>query len=96
MAEVVYPVDLPLDCAKEVIRIVTAGTIVEEKDRFALCVWNVQGYIQKVLLGEPVPHAVPEFVELRAVLAKPRAGEIPSWLLVLIEMLLKLLEEWLT
>lgn len=56
-----YPPSLPLSCAQDIIRIVKERKIAEEKQLFGLCVWNVQGYGMKVLLGEPEPLASRDF-----------------------------------
>jgi len=48
-----YPSVLPIEGVQEIIRIVRAGSIVAERSAFAKHAWNVQGYLQKVVLGEP-------------------------------------------
>lgn len=48
-----YPSVLPIEGVQEIIRIVRAGAIVTERSTFAKHAWNVQGYLQKVVLGEP-------------------------------------------
>jgi hypothetical protein len=50
-----YPSLLPVHEVREIIRIVRLGTIVQEKSSFAKYAWTLQGYLQKVLLGEPTP-----------------------------------------
>ncbi|MBX9652071.1 hypothetical protein K2Y11_00485 [bacterium] len=48
-----YPNVLPIEGVQEIIRIVRAGNLVTERSAFAKHAWNVQGYLQKVVLGEP-------------------------------------------
>jgi hypothetical protein len=48
-----YPQVLPLDAAQLVAEIVKTRKVQERKMEFAHAAWNVQGYIQKVTLGEP-------------------------------------------
>ena len=56
-----YPETLPLTCVQNVIAILKNRNIDENKSEFAHCVWNVQGYLQKVLFGDPALHgACPE------------------------------------
>jgi hypothetical protein len=48
-----YPPILPLDAASLVAEIVKGRTIQARKVEFAHALWNVQGYVQKVTLGDP-------------------------------------------
>lgn len=50
-----YPVEMPVECIREILRIVRAGRWVEERAAFAKHGWSVQGYLQRLLLGEPQP-----------------------------------------
>jgi hypothetical protein len=50
-----YPLTLPLDAAALVAEIVKTRTVQTRKAEFAHAGWNVQGYIQKVTLGDPQP-----------------------------------------
>ena len=92
-----YPADLPGDSVAELIRIVRAGTIVEERGPFAHAIWNVQGFAQKLLLGDvPAAGKMPELAELCEVLEAmpPTAPEaFPIWLLPLIQALIAVLRE---
>jgi hypothetical protein len=54
-----YPKELPLECARELVRMVRRGDLVRERASFAKHVWNVQGYVQKLALGEPTDLAFP-------------------------------------
>jgi len=67
-----YPDSLPLDSIKEIVRIIQAGNTVPEKAALAKHLWVVQGYAQKMLVGDPdsvlvgmqnptlVPQAMPD------------------------------------
>lgn len=48
-----YPTVLPLTCVQTCIEIVRNRQLAERKQEFAHCGWNVQGYIQGTLLGQP-------------------------------------------
>lgn len=52
--EIMYPADVPSDCFLEVARILRARTVIEEKSAFAKHVWVIQGWGQKLILGEQV------------------------------------------
>jgi hypothetical protein len=106
MPLVEYPKEFPLSEIQNVIRIVRQGKIVEEKERFAFDAWQVQGYVQGVALGPPqafLPEHRHEVKELKAELTKlvpdpddPQAEQPhawPSWLSLLIKILLRLLTE---
>lgn len=54
-----YPSTLPLDAASLVAEIVKNRQVQERKREFALAAWNVQGYIQKVTLGDNVLFGTP-------------------------------------
>jgi hypothetical protein len=49
-----YPKEAPLECLRELVRIVRQGGIVVERAAFARHAWNVQGYLQRLALGDPV------------------------------------------
>lgn len=48
-----YPVTLPLDCVTTVIDILKNKKVQERKKEFGLCAWNIQGFVQKMVLGDP-------------------------------------------
>lgn len=48
-----YPSELPFDSIGTVVEIVRANEISARSSTFAHALWNVQGYAQKALLGEP-------------------------------------------
>lgn len=50
-----YPTEIPVDCVREIVRIVRERRLLAERGAFAQHAWNVQGYLQRVLLGEPQP-----------------------------------------
>lgn len=62
-----YPDEVPVDCIKEIIRIIRQGSLVSERAAFAQHAWNVQGYLQRVLIGAADP--------LVGETAKPSDGE---------------------
>ncbi len=49
-----YPTELPIDCVRELVRIVRRGEIARERAAFAQHVWNVQGYVQRMVIGDAV------------------------------------------
>ncbi len=49
-----YPTELPIECVRELVRIVRRGEIVRERAAFAQHAWNVQGYVQRMVMGEAV------------------------------------------
>ena len=49
-----YPTTLPLDCLTTVAEILKTRTVQTRKQEFGLCAWNVQGFIQRMTLGDPV------------------------------------------
>lgn len=53
MSHVAYPQEFPLHCITEVVRIVRAGTIKDEAVDLASHLWNIQGYAQATLIGNP-------------------------------------------
>lgn len=68
----VYPQSLPKHCIAEVIRIVRAGRISEERAAFALHAWNVQGYLQSIVLGDgEQPPLIGATAELAGVIPEP-------------------------
>jgi hypothetical protein len=48
-----YPNSFPLSEIQTIISLYRSGTIQDNLDEFAHCVWVVQGYGQKALLGSP-------------------------------------------
>lgn len=50
---ILYPDFLPLDDAKEVIRIFKGGTAILERSALTKHVWVIQGFVQGKLLGDP-------------------------------------------
>lgn len=47
-----YPQSLPLECISAVVSMVRNREVAEKKAEFAHCVWEIQGFAQKSLLGE--------------------------------------------
>lgn len=54
---VAYPPTLPLECVMTVTTIIRERKVAEKKAQFGHCLWNVQGFAQKTLLGEDTAHA---------------------------------------
>jgi hypothetical protein len=50
-----YPSELPAESVREIVRIVRTNRLAEERALFALAAWNVQGFLQRLLVGEPTP-----------------------------------------
>lgn len=48
-----YPDDFPLDNIREIVNIVRSGDIKSQSSVLAYNVWVVQGYGQKMLIGNP-------------------------------------------
>jgi hypothetical protein len=48
-----YPSDFPLTDVKNIVTTAKAGTFKEDLQQFAKSIWNVQGYAQLHLIGEP-------------------------------------------
>lgn len=48
-----YPSDFPLTDVKNIVTTAKAGTFKEDLKQFSKSVWNVQGYAQLHLIGEP-------------------------------------------
>ena len=96
---VAYPDSLPTECVGELIRIVRGGTIVPERAAFAANAWNVQGYLQGVILGDPdpLPQAVPQLRDLYEALTLPQAipEAIPPWVFTLIAAIVELLKRFI-
>lgn len=65
-----YPESMPTHCFAELGRIVATGRIAEEKSAFALHAWNVQGYLQSIVLGDgehpPLIGGLPELADEEA------------------------------
>jgi hypothetical protein len=51
---IAYPTTLPLDAAALIAEIVKSRAVKTRRAEFAQAGWNVQGYIQKVTIGEAV------------------------------------------
>lgn len=51
--EVQYPVSFPSKCVTHGLRIVRTGAIMSESQLFFLALYGVQGYAQKLLIGQP-------------------------------------------
>jgi hypothetical protein len=56
MAMTEYPSSLPMDCFKTVAEILRGRELMERKAEAAHCLWNVQGYLQGILLGVGPAH----------------------------------------
>ncbi len=106
MVQVAYPPNFPMEEIQDCIRIVTANTILEEKELFGASLWNVWGFGQGMLLGPPdrLPQMGPDdqqqFASLRAALMTvDPAGDapqaLPALLVLLVEMLVQLVTELL-
>lgn len=52
-AAILYPDQLPLDDAREIIRIIKGGNALAERALLAKSFWVLQGYTQGALLGDP-------------------------------------------
>ena len=104
MALTPYPtLEAGVEGARNLVEIVKEGKIVQEKELFGQSVWNTQGFLQSVLLGQ-LPQASPEllqaeFGELRDVAAPfaeadaelPQA--VPIWAMLLLKVLYAILKE---
>lgn len=86
----------------ELVRIVRAGSYVEEKELLALAAWNVQGFLQSTVLGPPKVKLSSELSELRSELialecrmdADTVQGKaVPPWIFTMLRYLLDLLEQ---
>ena len=53
MSHVAYPSTFDLGCAKYVLDQIKNRTFMENKQKFAFCMWNVAGYLLKLTLGAP-------------------------------------------
>lgn len=51
-----YPSVLPLDCSKNLFEIIRNRQLMERKEEAAHCLWNIQGYVQGLLLGPGPAH----------------------------------------
>lgn len=102
-----YPDDVGA-AISEVIRIIGSGQFAEEKAALGLAVWNVQGFLQRMILGDPkVALSHEQYVQLQEVravvgkyVAKPmsaaEAGSVPSWIWDVLRALLDMLEKILS
>ena len=52
-SHVTYPDLFPASCIAKAAQIVREGSSVVKKSELGLCLWNVQGYLQRVVLGVP-------------------------------------------
>lgn len=85
-----YPVEFPFDSAREVVRIFKAGTVATDRADLAEAVWNLQGYAQRMLLGDAhespnvtIYKATPpatdeEIIEILAAFDKGAVEEAPN------------------
>jgi hypothetical protein len=48
-----YPSDVPQDSILDIVHLFRDGQVVEQRALFANAIWNVQGYLQGILLGNP-------------------------------------------
>ncbi len=48
-----YPLELPIESISELVRLVRQGQISTQAPVIAWHAWNVQGFVQKVLIGAP-------------------------------------------
>lgn len=48
-----YPETFPLDSIREIVNVVRSGDIKSQASILAFNVWQVQGYAQKTLIGDP-------------------------------------------
>lgn len=53
---IAYPSMLPLACVQNAISIIKNREIEEKKTEFAHCFWLVEGYVFKMVFGEPPEH----------------------------------------
>lgn len=51
--EVNYPIELPLDCLSEIVRMVRGGTLASERQAFCQHAWVVSGYLLGRFVGSP-------------------------------------------
>lgn len=58
---VMYPEKAPIHCGMELIRIVREKKLASESKEFGLHAWNVQGFIQRVMVGIPNEDVQPIF-----------------------------------
>jgi len=54
MAHTNYPESLDLECATYVFQVIRERTIVENKVKFANCIWSLTGFLLKTVVGVPV------------------------------------------
>ena len=52
-AVVPYPVEVPVESVRQIVRIVSGGQLHAERSSFAKHAWIVQGFLQRQLLGDP-------------------------------------------
>jgi hypothetical protein len=51
--DVSYPLDPPIDCVREILRIVRSGASISQRAALAKHAWVLQGYLFRVVLGDP-------------------------------------------
>lgn len=51
MTHIPYPEALDIECASFVFKTLKDRTLGENKQKFAHCLWNLQGYLQKMVIG---------------------------------------------
>ena len=97
-----YPATLPVKAVTTLIEIVKSGEILEHKEEFAHACWNIQGFLQRVLLPLPddiqpvgkaaVADALLELeAALRGTVNVSRGGSGWSLIVILVQLLLDLL-----
>lgn len=50
---VAYPSEIPMDSVNDIIHLFRDGIVVEQKALFASAIWNVEGYLLGLTLGNP-------------------------------------------
>ena len=53
MSHATYPRSLPVSCLTDSLRILREKRAVEERAQLGHCLWNVQGWLQGITLGQP-------------------------------------------
>lgn len=52
--QVEYPREVPIECIRELIGLLRGGDVWGRRSAFAKHLWTVQGYVQRLWLGEPI------------------------------------------
>lgn len=74
MSHVAYPSTLPKDCVLRAIEILRAGQVADRGAELAEDIWNVQGYVQNLLIGPAPDHT--KFGASEAVAKKAHNAEL--------------------